>query len=137
MFITDVFQPFGRTCFAFFHDGYVGHGRFRPRPMPMFFAGFKPNHIPRLDFFDRAAPALHPPPARRHNQSLTQRVGVLGGPRPRLKRHISAQVVRRSRRVKQRIHPDIARKILSRGNSGRLRAISFDLHSVNASVYQG
>jgi hypothetical protein len=96
----------------------------------MLLAGRDPDHITRPDFLDRTTPAPCPAATRRHNQSLTKRVGVPRRSGARLERDTRADNACRSGRADQRIDTHRARKILSRSFAGRLRANSLDLHAL-------
>jgi len=45
--------------------------------MPMFFCGFKPNHVTRSNFLNRSTFALSQTASRRHDQRLTERVRAM------------------------------------------------------------
>ena len=59
-------------------------------PMPMFFARRKPDDIPGMDCFNRAAFALHASAAGGHDQRLPQRMRVPRGASAGFKRDYCA-----------------------------------------------
>src|SRR5437867_971395 len=91
LFVADLFHPVGGLAVESFHNGNVRHGRGWRCAVPMLLTGWKPNHVTRPDFFDRAAPALHEATASRHNQGLAQRVSVPGCPSAWLERDTRAE----------------------------------------------
>src|ERR1039457_2379919 len=76
LFIADLFHPVNRFAVELFLNGDVRHGRGWRSAVPMLLARREPDHVTRTNFFDRAAPALHASAASRHDQRLTQRMGV-------------------------------------------------------------
>src|SRR5205814_1977961 len=76
LFVSDVLHPLDHLAVELLLDCDVGHGRGRRGTVPVLFARRKPDHVPRPDFLDRAAPPLCAAAAGRHDQRLAQRVGV-------------------------------------------------------------
>src|SRR5438128_4215451 len=74
--VADLLHPVGALAVELFHNGDVRHGRGRRGAVPVLLIRRDPDHVTRPDFLDRATPALHPAAASRHDQGLTQRVGV-------------------------------------------------------------
>ena len=69
-----------------FLNGDMRHTRVCRGPMPVFLTGRDPDNITLPDFLDWTAPLLNPAGATRHDQSLSQRVGVPSRPGAGLKR---------------------------------------------------
>src|SRR5207237_4555403 len=86
------------------------------------------------NFLDRASPALCHAAAGCHDQGLAQRMSVPCCPSAGLERDAGADRACRSIGLEQGINMDSAGKILGRSFAGRLRAISFDVHFLNASL---
>ncbi len=79
----------------------------------MFFARWKPDHVPWTNFFYRASPALCPAKALRHNQGLAQGVGMPGGSCARFKRDTSPGYACRVGRLEEGINANHAGKVFS------------------------
>ena len=105
------------SCFL---DGDVRHGRGRRGAVPVLLARREPDHVARPDFLDRAAPALRPAAAGRHDQGLAQRVRVPCRAGAGLERDAGAAHARRSGRLEQRIDAHRAGEPLGRSFAGRL-----------------
>ena len=126
--VTDLFHPIDNLAVELFLNGDVRHGRRRRGAVPVLFAGREPDHITRPDLLDRAAFALGPAAAGRHDESLAKRMLVPGCPGARLEGDAGALNKRRIRRVKKRIDTYRASEPLRRSSRGRLRANSFYFH---------
>jgi hypothetical protein len=74
--VADLFQPLDDLPVELFLNGGVRHCRGWRSTMPMFFARREPDHISRMNLFNRTTLALHPTAAGRDNQRLTQRVSM-------------------------------------------------------------
>lgn len=85
LLVADFFQPIHRPVVLRFGKGDVRHRAVRRDAVPVFDAGWNLHHVARPHLFNRAAPALHAPDARSHDQGLSQRVRVPGGASARLK----------------------------------------------------
>ena len=85
LFVAHLFHPFNDFAVELFLNGDVRHGSGRRRAMPVLLARREPDHVSRPDFLDRAALALRPSAARRHDQRLPQRMRVPCGASARLK----------------------------------------------------
>jgi len=83
----------------------VSHGRGRSRAVPVLLVGSEPNHIAGPDFFDRPAPMLSAPAARRNDQGLAERVRVPCRPGARFKRDTGPTHARRFWRLKEWVDP--------------------------------
>src|SRR6185436_10048794 len=106
----------------------VGHGRGGGRAVPVFFAGSKPDHIPRMNLLDRAGPALRAPAAGGHNQRLTERVRVPRRARAGFESDARATHARGVSPIEQWIDANRAGEPVGRSLAGRLRSASFDVH---------
>jgi len=71
-------------------NGDVRHASCRRRAMPVLLARREPDHVTRTDLLDRAAFALNPAAASRHDERLAERMRVPCSPRTRLKRNARA-----------------------------------------------
>ena len=78
LFVAHRFHPVRAGAIEMLINGDVHHGGSRRGAMPMLFTRRDPDHVSGPDFFNRSAPALHPPAAGGDNQMLTQRVGMPG-----------------------------------------------------------
>src|SRR5919198_5855441 len=79
--VADMFHPVSGFAVGLLHNRDVCHAGSRGGAMPMFFSSCKPDHIPRSDLADRAAPALRQSAASGHDQGLPQRMTMPGCPR--------------------------------------------------------
>src|SRR5919201_5147987 len=61
-------------------NGDVDHGRRRRCAVPVLFGGREPHDVAGPNLLDRAAPALRTSHAGGHDQRLTERMRVPGGP---------------------------------------------------------
>src|SRR5271154_4687117 len=74
LFVTHMFHPFNNLAVELFLNGNMRHpGRWRGA-MPVLFPGSKPDHITRMNFLHRPAPALRPTAARGDDQRLAERM---------------------------------------------------------------
>src|SRR5512133_1470546 len=87
LLVTHVLHPISGLTGFLLHNGDMRHGRRWRGTMPMLFARMTPDHISRPDLLNRTIPALDPPAAGCHDQSLTQRVTMPGGSSARLECH--------------------------------------------------
>ena len=85
LLVADLFHPVDGLAVELLLNGDVRHRRGGSRPVPVLFARRKPDDVTRPDFLDRAAPALRPAAAGRHDQRLTERMRVPGRPGTGLK----------------------------------------------------
>src|SRR3989442_13865399 len=76
LLVADLLQPVHDLAIELFLDGDMGHGGSKHGAMPMLFARRAPDNVAPLKNLDRTAPALHQAAPRRHEQRLTQRVGM-------------------------------------------------------------
>src|SRR5262245_65934164 len=96
--------------------------------MPMPFIRRAPDHVARPNFHFWSALALHPPAPGRDDQGLPEWMGMPGRPSAGFERDNRATRARRLGSLKQWVNAYIAGKILVRPFTGRLRAISFNIH---------
>jgi hypothetical protein len=59
LFVADFFQPFDDFAVEMLLDGDMRHRGFWRSAMPVFLAGWNPDHISGPNSFDRTAPALY------------------------------------------------------------------------------
>jgi hypothetical protein len=86
LIVGDLFQPFDDFAVELFQNGDVRHSRGRRRSVPVLLAGREPDHITGPDLLHRSAFALNPTAASRHQQGLTEGMGVPRRPSAWLKR---------------------------------------------------
>src|SRR5712691_12054455 len=96
--------------------------------MPMLFARRARDHIAGPDDLDRAAPTLHEAAAGRHDERLTERMGVPITAGAWLEGHVGAARTCRSGRLEKLVDAYRAGEILGRPSGGGLRTVSFDVH---------
>jgi hypothetical protein len=118
--VADLFHPVDDFAVQRFLNGDMRHSVRRRCAVPVLLTGREPDDIAGPDFLSGAAFALHPAAAGGHDQRLTQRMRMPGGPGARLERHARAHNARRVGRLKQRVHADRAGKILRRSFAGRM-----------------
>jgi hypothetical protein len=120
LFVGHFLHPVGALAVEPFDKGDVGHRRGGCGTVPVLLPRRKPDDVTRMDFFDRAYPALHPAASGRHDQDLAQRVGVPCGPTARLERYTSAEGACRFLWLEQRVNAHRAGEILGRSLGGWL-----------------
>jgi hypothetical protein len=130
LFGGDVLEPIHELACGALLYGYVGHGRSWRSTVPVLFAGREPDHISRMNLFNRAAFALYPSAARGNDQRLAQRVRVPGGPRSRLERNAGCGHKCRVGSLKKRVDPHGSTEPVCRTLAGGLRACAMNLHNV-------
>jgi hypothetical protein len=81
LFVRDTFHPLDDLAFERLCDGDVAHRSVGSCSVPVLLSGRKPDDVAGADFLDRAALALHPAAAERHDQRLAERVRVPRGAR--------------------------------------------------------
>jgi hypothetical protein len=81
LLVADLLHPLDILSVEIFLNGDVRHARRGRRSMPVFLTGRDPHHIAVADFLCWTTPLLNPTGASRHDQGLTQRVGVARRPR--------------------------------------------------------
>src|SRR5262245_22409921 len=81
---SHLLHPVGGLAVQPFCDGDMCHRGCRSRAVPVLLAGREPDHISRLDDFDRTSLPLHPAGAERDDQDLTEGVGMPRSARARL-----------------------------------------------------
>src|SRR5207244_11498605 len=79
LFVADLLHPVDGLAVELFHNRDVRHGRGWRRAVPMLLTRRAPDHVTGPNLLDRTAPALHQAAAGRHDQCLTQRMGVPRG----------------------------------------------------------
>src|ERR687897_2999470 len=119
LLVADLFHPVDDLAVQRLLNGDMRHrGRGRCA-MPVLLTRRKPDHIPWVDFLDRAAPSLHPSAAGRDDQGLTEWMGVPCRARARFERDAGATSTCRIGRLEQRIDPygagEPVRRSLARG----------------------
>src|SRR5207245_8043656 len=85
LLVADFLHPVDGLAIELFLYGDMGHGSGGCGAMPMLLTWRGPNYVARPNPLDRASPALCQASSSRHNQGLTQRVGVPCGTCTRLK----------------------------------------------------
>src|SRR5262245_8324831 len=74
--VADFLHPFDDPAVQRLLDGNMGQRGVRLGAVPMLLAGRGPDHVPGVDLLDGPVPRLHPAAAGRHDERLTQRMGV-------------------------------------------------------------
>src|SRR5205085_7413117 len=133
--VGDLLHPINRFAVELLLNGDVRHRRRCRRPVPVLFAGRKPDHVTGPDFLDRPAPALRPAAAGRHDQGLAERVRVPRGPGTRLESDAGPAHAARFGRVEERVDPNRAGEPIARTLAGRPGTASFDVHGLNSSPW--
>jgi hypothetical protein len=100
LLIADLFQPVDYLAVLLFLNGDVRHGRGWRGAVPMFLARREPDHVTRVDFLNRSAPALCPAATGRDDERLAERVRVPRSPRAWLESYAGALNECRIRRLK-------------------------------------
>src|SRR5207249_301907 len=72
LFVAHLFHPVNGFAVERFLNRDVRHGRQGRCAVPMLFSGRKPDHIARVNFFNRSALALRPATAGCDDQSLSE-----------------------------------------------------------------
>src|ERR1041385_5457159 len=104
LLVTDVFHPIHHLTVFLFLDSDVRHGRGGRSAVPVLLAGREPNHVTGPNFLDRATPTLCASASGCHDESLSQRMRMPGGPRPRFKSYAGDLNKCRIGRLKQRVN---------------------------------
>ena len=91
LFIANLFHPVCGLSVELFLNGDVRQTRRCRGSMPVFYPRRNPDNITLPNFFDWTAPLLNPAGASRHDQYLTERVGVPCRAGSRLKRNVGAR----------------------------------------------
>src|SRR5262249_25537758 len=125
--------PVDGLAVEMFLNGDVRHGRGCRGAVPMFLTRREPDHVTRANFLDWTIPTLCPTAASRHNQGLSERMAVPGGPSAGLERDTGATHPSLIGCIEQGVNAYRAGKVLGRSFAGRLRATSFDVHLLNSS----
>ena len=107
------------------------HRRRRGRTVPVFLAGREPHDVARANFFDGAAFALHPPPTKRDEKSLAERVGMPCRPRVRLERDDRTSDSGWCLALERGVDAYVAREPIGGSFGGRLRTSTCDLQAVS------
>ena len=97
----------------------------------MLLAGLEPDHVAGSDLLDLASLALYPTTARRHDERLTEGVGVPSGPGAGLERDAGAEAPRRCRRVEQRVYADPTGEPVGRTLGGWAGTDSLDFYAAS------
>src|SRR5262245_1002526 len=114
LFVADLLHPVDDLAVELLLNGDVRHSGGRCGAVPVLLARREPDHVARPDLLDRAAPALSQAAARRHDERLTERVGVPGGARARLERDAAPAHACRVGSLEQGINTYTASEVLGR-----------------------
>jgi hypothetical protein len=105
LLVAHLFHPVHYLSIELLLNGDMRHGCGQRGPVPVLFAGWKPNHIPGADLLDRAAFALGPTAPSSDDQRLTERVRMPRSPRARLEGNACTLNKCRIWRLEKRIDP--------------------------------
>ena len=96
-------QPINDLAVELLLDSNVRHTSSRRGSVPVFFTGWKPDHIARTNLLDGAAFALRPATARCNDERLSKRMCMPRRPRTRFERDTRTLNERGIRCLKERI----------------------------------
>ena len=96
--------------------------------MPVLFPWWEPDNVYWPDLLDGTALALDPTATRSDDQSLAERVRMLGGASARLERDAAGAYPSWIECLKQWVNPDTSSEVFSRSLARWLRANALDLH---------
>lgn len=96
--------------------------------MPVLLSRREPNHVTRVNLLDRTTLPLSPSAARRHDQGLSEGMGMPGRPGSRFECDARTSNKGRVGRLKERVDTDGTGKPLCRTFARGLRTETFDLH---------
>ena len=128
LLFTYGFEPVHNFSVELFLDGDMGHGGGESGPVPVFFAGGKPDDIAGTDLLDGRAFALSQAAAGGDDQRLAERVGMPCGSRARLEGDACTLNECWIRSLEERIDPYCAGEPIGGSFGGGLRTVAFDLH---------
>src|SRR5215212_10483880 len=101
LLVGDLLHPVDGKAVECLLNGDVRHRRGRRCAVPVFLTRLEPDHVSRVDLFDRAALALYQAAARRDDEDLAKGMGVPCRASAGLKGHRVAAAPRRSGRSEQ------------------------------------
>ena len=137
MVVGDVFEPVDDFAVEGFLDGDVGHGGGGGGAVPVFFAGWEPDDIAGVEFFDGSAEALGATGAGGDDQGLTERMGVPGGAGSGLEGDTGAGDAGGRWGLEKRIDADGAGEPVGGAFGGGFGADALDVHGESAGVTFG
>src|SRR5437667_3427792 len=103
LFVVDFLHPVDGLAVEPFLNRDVRHGSRWRGAVPVFLTGRERDHVTGANLLDRAAPTPGASAARRHDERLTERVGVPCGPSAWLERDARGDDARRIGGFEQRI----------------------------------
>ena len=117
LLIRDLFQPIHRSTIESLLHRDVRHSCGWCCTMPVLDASGNPNDISLANYLNGSAPLLNPADTVCHDQDLAERMGVPGGSRSWLKRHLATARTCRFPHVEKRLHANRTREVIrSAGN---------------------
>src|SRR5439155_11906944 len=128
LFAADLLHPAHDLAVEFFLDGEVRQRAVWRGPVPRFLSGRAGDYIPGMNLFDGTSPALHEATTRRHDERLTQRMGVPGRAGSRPERDVRTMRTTRSRCLEQRLDTHLAADPFRRPFALGSRSTSLDFH---------
>src|SRR5437660_2093995 len=128
LFAAYLLHPAHDLAVEFLLDGEVRQRAIWRGAMPMFLSGRTRDHISGMNLFDATPPALHEAPTRRHDERLTQRMGVPGRAGSRLERDVRTLRATRSGCLEQRLDTHLTGEPFRRSFARRSRGTSLDVH---------
>jgi hypothetical protein len=128
LLVADMLEPIHNFPIQAFMNRNMGHGRGWAGPMPVFLAGWKPNHISGQNLLERASPTLREATACRDNQGLTQWVRVPSRACSRLEGDAGPESTCWIVGLKQWVNPYRAGEPFGGACARGVAAVSFDFH---------
>src|SRR2546422_11271441 len=108
LLVADLLHPVDHLAVEFLLDGDVRHRAVWRGAVPMLLSWRTGDHIPGMNLFDGSSPASHEAAAGRHDERLTQRMGMSGRPGAGLERDARALHAARSACSEQRVDAHLA-----------------------------
>ena len=108
--VADLFHPVDNVPVQCFLQSDVRHRGCRGSSVPMLFGGSKPDHIARMNLFDRSTFALCPTTSGSYDERLSERMRVPCGASTGFKSHLRSAHSCWSRGCKQRVDAYRARE---------------------------
>src|SRR5437870_2746750 len=128
LFAAYLLHPAHDLAIEFLLDGEVRQRAVWRGAVPMLLPGRTRDHIPGMNLFDGTSPALHEATTCRHDERLTQRVGVPGRAGSRFERDVRTLRATRSGCLEQWLDTHLAGEPFRRSFARRSGSPSLDVH---------